>query len=190
MNCELYEDSIMKNLDGEIDDIENNRLMKHLSECNECRRKLEDLKNIMSAIEQTDIIEPPCDLEQTVMEKVKRLDIYNKRIKEKKIIASYFIAIMMFSAILVLSAILFKENIFGFMLVVGAPKSVTYMVYEYLSGLDSIIAIAVSCIKVLKGEIADFNYLLLGMLAIIFMEKVYEINLLQRRKEKKSIPET
>ncbi|HPD00272.1 MAG TPA: zf-HC2 domain-containing protein [Acetivibrio sp.] len=183
MSCEQFEDSIMKHIDGEINDIENNRLMKHLRECAECSRKLEELKSIMGTLEQTDVIEPPFDLEQTVMEKVKKLDVYNKKLKEKKLMMSYFAALMIFTVILLLSAILFRENLSEFMLFIGIPKPVTYMVYGYLTGLGSFIVMVASCIKELKDEIADFNYLLAGLFAIVLITKIYEINSAQRKNE-------
>lgn len=181
MNCEQYEEYIMKHLDGEINDIENNRLMKHIDECDACARKLEDLKGVMDSLEQTDIIEPPCDLEQVVMEKIKMLDSYNKKLNEKRLLLSYFIVTMMFTVLLILAAVLFRENIFTFMLGIGIPETISYVVYGYLAGLGSFIIMVASCIAEFKDEITDFYYLLIGMLAITLFTKTYEINSMQKK---------
>lgn len=184
MNCEPFSTLIMKYMDGEINDVEHGQLKHHLSECNVCNKEFTELKNVMDVLDNKDVIEPPSDFEKTVMQKIELLDIYNKKLKEKKLMALYFIWSMAFTILAVLAAVLFRDNILGFMLSAGVPIAVSYTIYSVLTSIGSFIELAVSLITYLKSALNDFYYLLVGLVAITFMSKFHEISLLHRRDTK------
>lgn len=184
MNCEPFSTLIMKYMDGEINDVEHGQLKHHLSECNVCNKEFTELKNVMDVLDNKDVIEPPSDFEKTVMQKIELLDIYNKKLKEKKLMALYFIWSMAFTILAVLAAVLFRDNILGFMLSTGVPITVSYTIYSVLTSIGSFIELAVSLITYLKSALNDFYYLLVGLVAITFMSKFHEISLLHRRDTK------
>lgn len=69
MNCEKYKDYIMKHMDKTITEMEQIELDEHLKRCSECRLEYDELKNIVSVLEERSCVEPPADFENMVMKK-------------------------------------------------------------------------------------------------------------------------
>lgn len=175
MNCKAYNEHIMKYMDKVITAAEQIELDKHLQECDACSLEFNELKSIVNVLEEESSVEPPEDFEDIVMKKINVLQIYNKKQREKRLLASYFVASIAFTVISLLLAVLFRENILGFMLAVGMPDWLAYTVYGFLTRIDLLIVYVVYGMTSLKIVFSDFYYLLIGLFVITLMSKMYEI---------------
>ncbi|ODM27524.1 zf-HC2 domain-containing protein [Acetivibrio mesophilus] len=176
MNCERYNEYIMKYMDGVITEAEQIELDKHLKQCNACNLEFSELKSIVSVLEEEIPIEPPADFENTVMKKINALNIYDKKQRRKKVLISYFMFGFAFWVVSLMFAVFCRESILGLMLGVGLPESFSYSVYGLLTRIDLLIAFVVYGTTSLKSAFSDFYYLLIGLFVIVLMSKMYEIN--------------
>jgi len=116
MNCEKYKDYIMKHMDKTITETEQIELDEHLKRCSECRLEYDELKNIVSVLEERSCVEPPADFENMVMKKINVLDIYHKKQRKKRILIYGFAFIFAFMTVLLMFAALCRESILGLLL--------------------------------------------------------------------------
>jgi hypothetical protein len=169
----------MKHMDDELSDTEYAQLVSHTKECIHCRRELEDLKNITGILNIKEEIELPCELQDSVMQRVRSLDIYNKKIREKRLMAVYFVSAMVVSLVMIVLGTVFRDSILDMMINVGVPISVAHFLYGGLTRLAVEVQIAYETVIYFKSRASDFYYVLVGLAAITFMSKIYEINGMQ-----------
>lgn len=176
MSCKPYDELIMKYIDGELNDIEQARLMHHVNRCESCRSELEDLKNIFDALEKNEEIEPPDDMQASIMDKVCALDIYNKKLRVKKIAMICFASTAAITTIIFALAIVFRNNILDLMLDMGVPVEAAYWTYGALARISAEFALIYGYVSYIKNLFADFYYIFAGLFIIALMSKIYEIN--------------
>lgn len=176
MSCKPYDESIMKYIDGELNDIEQARLMRHVSECEACRSELEDLKNLFDALEKNEELEPPADMQASIMEKVCALDIYNKKLKVKKLAMVCFASTAAITTLILALALVFRNNILDLMLNMGVPVKAAYWTYGMLARISAEISLIYGYVSYIKNLLADFYYIFAGLFIIALMSKIYEIN--------------
>lgn len=140
MNCEKYKDYIMKHMDKTITEMEQIELDEHLKRCSECRLEYDELKNIVSVLEERSCVEPPADFENMVMKKINVLDIYHKKQRKKRILIYGFAFIFAFMTVLLMFAALCRESILGLLLAAGVSESLSYAVYGFLTRMDLFLA--------------------------------------------------
>ncbi|KUO48975.1 MAG: hypothetical protein APF76_10095 [Desulfitibacter sp. BRH_c19] len=71
MRCEQIQNLLSMYIDGETTVEETVIIKEHLSECIECQKEYEDLKTVLSLFNTLEPIEPPDDLRDSIMAKVK-----------------------------------------------------------------------------------------------------------------------
>ncbi len=71
MSCERYLDLLSARLDGALTQEEERELMQHLQDCDACRAIARELEDIHSALAETPQVQPPKELAQGVMERIR-----------------------------------------------------------------------------------------------------------------------
>lgn len=71
MNCERYLDLLSARLDGALTQEEERELMQHLQDCDACRAIARELEDIHSALADATRVQPPKELAQGVMERIR-----------------------------------------------------------------------------------------------------------------------
>lgn len=99
MNCEQAEIFMMKYFDRELDDLEYTRLQKHLGCCERCRVDFDNLKEVLSAVENDAMVEPPEEFDAEVMAKIN----YDRSSERKK--ASGWL-VLLYNSVIVISTVL------------------------------------------------------------------------------------
>ncbi|MCX8131344.1 MAG: zf-HC2 domain-containing protein [Clostridia bacterium] len=79
MSCGLYDDSMMKYFDKELNDIETAQFKQHLKGCVSCSEEFEQLSGILGSIEKDIFIEPPLEFEAQVMGKIADLELAERK---------------------------------------------------------------------------------------------------------------
>ncbi|NLD46590.1 MAG: hypothetical protein GX660_05250, partial [Clostridiaceae bacterium] len=155
MSCKPYDEFIMKYIDGELNDIEQAKLIQHVSECEACRSEFEDLKNVLGALEKSKELEPPADLQTSIMAKVCAIDIYNKKSREKKLMMLYFISTITLTILILSLALIFKNNILDLMLYMEVPVEAAYWTYGVLTRISAEAAMIYGYVLYFKNLLAD-----------------------------------
>lgn len=107
MNCKLSGEYIMKFFDGDLNDIENSHLQRHLKACERCKREFESMKEIFDSLGQTNVIEPPEDFEERVMEKIYSMEMTNKSKSELSFAFLYTgVAFILMIALVIINEVL------------------------------------------------------------------------------------
>ena len=101
MTCNDNNDRIMRYFDGTLNDIESAKMKQHLKGCLKCNAEYEDMKEILSTLENGDLIEPPEDFELKVMEKIKTIqpnwrEVPNSTIKFIYGFTSFLLVLLLF----------------------------------------------------------------------------------------------
>ncbi|TYQ17664.1 UNVERIFIED_CONTAM: hypothetical protein Cloal_0022 [Acetivibrio alkalicellulosi] len=173
MSCEPFEILMMKHMDGDITDIEYKKLKKHIDECSTCKNEFDTFENICYELKEP-LIDPPLAFETEVMKKLENLNLYNKKLKEKRILAAYFISSMLFSILAICIAVIYKEHVYNFMIYINIPLGFASNIYGLLERIAVFFDIASTFIFYLNSIFVDMLYLLIGLVSIIFMSKIYE----------------
>ena len=190
MNCEKYKDYIMKHMDKTITETEQIELDEHLKRCSECRLEYDELKNIVSVLEERSCVEPPADFENMVMKKINVLDIYHKKQRKKRILIYGFAFIFAFMTVLLMFAALCRESILGLLLAAGVSESLSYAVYGFLTRMDLFLAYMAYVSGSGKMAFSDFYYLLIGLVVIVLMSKTHEIKSVRVHQKSELPPQT
>ena len=86
MSCNKNEDQLIGYLTGILEHEERDRLEAHLSSCQSCQRRLEELKDIRDLFKRWKPVTPPLDLKSKVMDSLKALTLIeekaNKQLKD------------------------------------------------------------------------------------------------------------
>ncbi|GAE87410.1 zf-HC2 domain-containing protein [Acetivibrio straminisolvens] len=175
MNCELYKEYIMKYMDKVITEAEQIELDKHLEQCNACSMEFNQLKSIVTVLEEESVVEPPRDFENMVMKKINMLKIYHKKQDKKRALLSYSVLFSGFTATVLMFAVLYRESVLGLLLGMGMSEPLSYAVYGFLTRIHLMIVYAAYVIKNGKTAFSDFYYLLIGLNVIALISKMYEI---------------
>jgi hypothetical protein len=109
MNCNDYNDSIMRYFDNSLNDIESAQLKQHLKVCKKCSCEFEDMSVIFSSLENGYQVEPPEDFELKVMEKIRTIQPGWKEVPDGTIKFIYGFT----SFLLVLLLFMFALNMAG-----------------------------------------------------------------------------
>lgn len=102
MNCELSEKYMMEHFDGELDDMEEVQLMRHIKSCSSCHDAFTNMKDIFAAIEAPAEIEPPNNFVAMVMEKVSVIENERKEKDSRRIVLVYNAATLLSIVLLLL----------------------------------------------------------------------------------------
>jgi hypothetical protein len=166
MNCNDYSDSIMRYFDSNLNDIESAQLKQHLKVCKKCSCEFEDMRLILSSLENDNIIEPPEDFEMKVMDRIKALQPSVNSVPESTIKFIYGFT----SFLLILLLFMFTLNMMG----PGLLESIT----SRFTALNSIFDIVISIrgfLGAIFSFIGDLSNTIIKMLIVIAKTYYYII---------------
>lgn len=79
MKCEQIQNLLSEYVDNMLDAQESKKVTEHLKECKECQQMLQELEEMLSMFNKVEIINPPEDFKNNVMEKIKQENISNNK---------------------------------------------------------------------------------------------------------------
>ncbi|MDQ2086679.1 hypothetical protein RBH29_09605 [Herbivorax sp. ANBcel31] len=173
-NCELFSTLITKHLDGNISDCERNQLMNHVSCCKSCKDEYEKYNSILYVLNEKTEIEPPETFESDVMKKIQIANLNEKKSKEKSLLKLYFVASMMFTIMLTLASVAFKEQFLNIMLYTNLPSQYAYGIYEFLEVLEVFFNVVQGVFIYLNVYLSDMYFMLIGLATLVFVSKAYQ----------------
>ncbi|MBI4651493.1 zf-HC2 domain-containing protein [Candidatus Desantisbacteria bacterium] len=150
MNCQQYEELMMKHFDRIASDNEITVLKKHLEKCSQCRYQFEQLESIIGSLEKDFEPEIPAEFEANVMIKIDR---YENTKNSSQIKTNSILAVMMGLILFIPPAfiIIDFENISIYEILMGFFPS--------LSFFSDILLVVLSVIKLMGGYISGNNEL-------------------------------
>lgn len=75
MNCDKYLELMQRDLDGELSEIEQKMLQKHIDQCPSCKEEYSALRRVIGLFEDAELVEPPLTLKHLIMAEVRKLEI-------------------------------------------------------------------------------------------------------------------
>lgn len=75
MNCDKYFELMQRDLDGELSEIEQKMLQKHIDQCPSCKEEYAALRRVVGLFEDAEVLEPPLTLKHLIMSEVRKLEI-------------------------------------------------------------------------------------------------------------------
>lgn len=174
MNCIEANEYIMKYFDENHNDIENAQLKQHLKTCSGCNDYFESLKEIFSVIDTDNAIEPPCDFEANVMERINTLEVTRRKRADGILIFIYSFVTVLLTALAVAFMARFNGiNIFEiFSRTDDAFSSFPDTVFTLFSILNAAYHITIRIIEALMqviGVLASTYYFMIASLLILFI---------------------
>jgi predicted anti-sigma-YlaC factor YlaD len=176
MKCKDYSDLIQKAMDGEINDIENARLMQHIKTCKKCKEEYSIMNDIDSFLDEALQIEPPKDFDSLVMDKITHYE--NSRLKRRYGVQMLCYNFTFIVLVALVSIVLYRSS--------GPGYELTLKISTYLGIVSDIITGAFLKLKSAMGGslsvltiILKVGLVFTGILAVMFTnvrgEKVWSI---------------
>lgn len=186
MNCNNYNESIMKYFDGSLNDIESAQLKQHLKVCMKCNAEFEDMKVILTTLENGDMIEPPEDFEFKVMEKIKTITPPTRVVPDSTVRFIYGFT----SFLLVLLLFMFTINIMGAgvfeslksrFTALGSIYEIAISIRDFAASLLSFAGgLTYSIVKVMVLIAKTYYYIIILVAVILFAVQWMYISILKQ----------
>lgn len=174
MKCNEADNLIMKHMDGELNDIENIQLMKHLDECQSCKNEFKNVSCILKSLNEKIEVEPPEDFEKSIMMKVEVIDVHKKKNVERNLLIGYFMASMTIAIFFIIVGTLYKDSISSIMTYVGISKTIVHGTYNVFVTIDNFLKLLKHGLVFSGYFIGDMYYVGVGLVTIVLFSKMYE----------------
>lgn len=167
-------------MDGNISEHEQNQLTEHVGCCNLCKDEYAKYSLILDVLNEKNETEPPETFESEVMQKIRLINLYEKKSKEKKLLKLYFAAGLIFTFMLFLAGTAFKEQLLAIMIYINIPSQYAYSAYRFLELSWIFFNMVKNVLIYLCLYISELYFTLIGLAVLAFVSKIY------KRENKKS----
>lgn len=185
MNCRQACGLMMKYFDGELNDIENAYLKQHVKVCKNCGEKYDELNEILNFLENGGDMEPPCDFEKNVIDKINFFESKRKR-RTEGILAVFYaltgIILLMLSSMVIINLRDFSlleavqktgESLNSFSSLLFALYNVFRLFYDMAAGIFEALAMVVFAVM------RTYYYVFIPLLLMLLIMQRMFINILK-----------